>query len=84
MSFFSKLLAFNTQLEANVKKPQPVISHTYQKSMLPLIMGFSLVIIIIDRSFSMDSEDYLPSRIKAAINAACEFVKKLVKQNVQA
>ena len=84
MSFLSKLLAFNTQLEATVNNQQQVISRTYQKSILPLIMGFTLVIIIIDRSFSMSSDDYSPSRIKAAINAACEYVRKLVKQNVQA
>ncbi len=43
-----------------------------------------LVILILDCSISMDDDDYPPSRLRAAIEAACEYVETLAGQGTSA
>lgn len=82
MDFLSKIKAFNDELRADVSGSRSDITQTGCHSEADN-EDVAVRIIIIDRSYSMSDEDYPPSRLQAAIDAAIEYVKVLSKQMVK-
>ena len=84
MDFLSKIKTFNEQLKTDISHSRSDITQT---GCYPAATDENddmvLRIIIIDRSYSMFSKDYLPSRLQAAIDAAIEYVKVLSEKKAK-
>ena len=80
MDFLTKIFTFNTQLEAKINGGRLGISPAGRQPDISHDDTFTKSIIIIDRSGSMNSKDYSPSRLQAAKDAAVEYVMTLAAQ----
>ena len=84
MSFLSKLQSFNNKLQSEISGGRFGISRTGRQLAASRDSNALVTIIIIDCSISMQTEDYPPNRLEAAIDAAIEYVNTLAGQNAAA
>jgi len=85
MNLLSKIQAFNNQIKDTVDGllSDPPPHHPHLQS-TPDDKVATLAFIIIDRSVSMNTKDYLPSRLQAAKEAAIAFIMAWVAKGTHA
>lgn len=81
MKILSKIQTFNSKLESAISGGRFGVSQAGCRPAALFDGDNRMAIIIIDCSYSMDDTDYRPTRLKAAQNAAMEYVNTLVGQN---
>ena len=84
MSFLSKLQSFNNKLQSDISGGRFGISRADRQLAASCDSTALITIIVIDCSASMDCTDYPPNRLKAAMNAAIEYVNTLSGRNAKA
>lgn len=80
MNFLTKLLDFNTKLEAQISGGRHGILRAGRQPAFAHRDECDTRIIIIDLSINMGASDYPPTRLEAAKDAAVEYVMTLAKQ----
>jgi len=84
VNILSTIQAFNNKLQSAINGDRFGISQTGRQLAALHDSIATLIIIIIDCSISMQTEDYLPNRLEAAKDAAIEYLSTLVGQNANA
>ena len=83
MRFLKSIQNFSGQLAKGIA-PEPPTFHPVNRLWNSFFLASQQIILIVDCSGSMSDSDYPPSRLQAAIEAACEYVRTLTQEGKNA